>query len=362
MSQRITIKDIAEKADVSTGTVDRVIHERGNVAQKVKERVLEAMEELGYKRNIVASTLAYKRLFRIAVILPNFNQDPYWEQPKKGVEKAIEVVQHYRVAVTIYYFDLFKPLSFLEKCNEMWDAQDAPDAVLFVPLFLKESKKLLEDCKNRGISNVMINTNISNSDSLCYIGQDSYQSGVLGARLLNSGIPEKSTVLFLNLAKGSTNAQHLIDKEQGFRDYFEKNKERQIKVIKGVFEEFNDETKLKAFLNMHLEIYPELSGIFVTTSRAYKVIDCLSDENALRIKIVGFDLIEPNLNYLKTSKLNFLINQNPVQQGFLGIMNLVKHLILKKPVERLQHLPLDIVVNENVAYYLNQEMHSEVLV
>ena len=76
----------------------------------------------------------------------------------------------------------------------------------------------------------------------------------------------------------------------------------------------------------------------------------------------AIDLIESNLKHLKTNKLNFLINQNPIQQGFLGIMNLVKHLILKQPVDRLQHLPLDIVVNENVAYYLNQELHSEILI
>jgi LacI family transcriptional regulator len=362
MNQRITIKDIAQKAEVSIGTVDRVIHNRGNVAPKVKERIIEVMEELGYKRNIMASTLAYNRSFRIAVILPDYKLDPYWEEPKKGIDKAITIVQHYRVVVKSYYFNLFEPSDFLKKCNEMWADEDAPDAVLFVPQFLKESKILLEECKNRSIPNVMINTNISNSDSLCYIGQDSYQSGVLGARLLNSGTIEKSTVLFLNLAKGSTNAQHLIDKEEGFRDYFEQNKERGIKVIKGVFEEFYDDVKLKAFLKMNLEIYPELSGIFVTTSRAYRVIDCMSDEDVLRIKIVGFDLIEPNLEHLKTNKLNFLINQNPIQQGFLGIMNIVKHLILKKKVDPLQHLPLDIVVNENVAYYLNQELHSEILV
>ena len=140
MNQRITIKDIAEKAKVSTGTVDRVIHNRGNVAPKVKARVLEVMEELGYKRNIIASTLAYNRLFRIAAILPDYKQDPYWEQPKKGIDKAVEIVQHYRVVVKSYYFDLFKPSTFLQKCNEMWEDEEAPDAVLIVPQFLKESK------------------------------------------------------------------------------------------------------------------------------------------------------------------------------------------------------------------------------
>ena len=37
----VRIKDIALKADVSTGTVDRVIHNRGRVAEDVKNRVLK---------------------------------------------------------------------------------------------------------------------------------------------------------------------------------------------------------------------------------------------------------------------------------------------------------------------------------
>ena len=45
MSKRIRIKDLAERAGVSKGTVDRVIHNRGNVSTEAKESVLAAMKE-----------------------------------------------------------------------------------------------------------------------------------------------------------------------------------------------------------------------------------------------------------------------------------------------------------------------------
>ena len=61
MAKRVRIKDIAERAGVSKGTVDRVIHNRGNVAPAVKQRVLEVMKELNYRPNILASALAYNK-------------------------------------------------------------------------------------------------------------------------------------------------------------------------------------------------------------------------------------------------------------------------------------------------------------
>ena len=46
MTRTIRIKDIAERAGVSVGTVDRVLHERPNVSQLAREKVEKALKEL----------------------------------------------------------------------------------------------------------------------------------------------------------------------------------------------------------------------------------------------------------------------------------------------------------------------------
>lgn len=360
MNKPVRIKDIAEKAGVSTGTVDRVIHERGHVSPDVKGRVLEVMEALGYERNIMASTLAYNRTWRIATLLPDPALDPYWQQPVTGIDKALRAVRHYGLEVEAHYYGLFEPASFVRQARNMLD--NPPDAVLFAPVFFKEGASLLKFCEEQSIPNVMINTNIESGNSLCYIGQDSYQSGVLGGRLLHFGVNEGETVLLLNLEFGSYNAKHLIDKEQGFRDYFARFPEQQIQIVKRDFEEFADRAKLTAFLNDLLTGYPKLTGIFFTNSRAYKAVECLPENVVQKIKIVGFDLIEPNLRHLRQNNIDFLINQNAVQQGFLGVINLFYHLVQKKKIEKLQYLPLDIVVTENVEYYLKRQEELEVVV
>ncbi len=330
-----------------------MLHDRGKVAPEVKQRVLEVMEELGFERNVIASTLAYNRTWRIATLLPNYKADPYWAQPNAGIEQAIRSVRHYGIVLEPYYFDMLSPADFVRKAAKL--LENPPDAVLFAPIFLKESNELLSSCEERGIPNVMINTNVENTSSLAYIGQDSYQSGVLAGRLLHFGLNDGETALLLNLEVGSHNALHLIDKERGFRDYFSRFPEEKISIVKAEFEGFMDKRKLRRFMDELLAGHPRLQGLFVTNSRAYKAIDTIPETVAQRIKVVGFDLIAPNLNHLKRNNIDFLINQNPFEQGYLGIIFLFNHLLKTKPVEKVQYLPLDIVVMENVDYYLRRQ-------
>lgn len=360
MKNRIRIKDIAEKAGVSTGTVDRVLHERGNVSEKARQKVLRVMEELGYERNIIASTLAYNRRFRIAVLLPDYQSDIYWLQPKQGVEKAQRALQHYGVETDFYFFDLFEPESFLQQVRKMW--RKKPDGILFAPVFSQESQTLLGKCRQAQIPNVMINTRIDTVDTLCYIGQHSRQSGFLAARLLDLLLQDGQAVLLLNLARGVANAQHLLDKEEGFRAYFAQNAQKYIDIIKYTFSQFQNDAALSAFLNETLQDNPHIGGVFVTNSRVYRVAECLDRQWLDRIKLVGFDLVAPNLKLLQQGRLHFIINQNPVQQGYLGVVNLVNHLILKQEVEPIQYLPLDVVMKENVEYYLRREQSFQMIV
>ena len=55
-----TMEDVARLSGVSKGTVDRVLHDRGDVSEKTKQKVLKAIKEVGYKPNIFASILSMK--------------------------------------------------------------------------------------------------------------------------------------------------------------------------------------------------------------------------------------------------------------------------------------------------------------
>lgn len=346
---QVRIKDIAEKAGVSTGTVDRVIHNRGNVASAVKAQVEKVMAELGYKRNIIASTLAYNRTVRLAALVFN-EEDPYWSQILLGIEKAQEATAHYGVHVDTFLCEQSDPELFTSLATQILNSR--PDGVLLAPLFLKEGIDFLKKCDGAHIPVVLINTQVPSAKALCYIGQDSYQSGFVAARLLNFGMKKEATALLLNLDPQAADAQHLVDKEKGFRDYFSQEENRSIKIVTANFADYHDLVALREWMVCFMEKHIGLAGIFVTNSRAYRLLDSLKRDEFKDILVVGFDLVQPNLEYLKADRINFLINQNPVLQGYLGIINLVNHILLKQKVLKIQYLPLDIVVRENCDYYL----------
>ena len=66
----LTLKDVARLAGVSRGTVDRVIHNRGNVSKQSYDNVMRIIKDIGYEPNIYASILAHDKNRVVALLLP----------------------------------------------------------------------------------------------------------------------------------------------------------------------------------------------------------------------------------------------------------------------------------------------------
>src|SRR5712692_3434379 len=90
MTRRPTIIDVAALAGVSKTTVARVINgELDLVRDGTRERVLKAVQELGYERNAIASSLRSDRTFIIALSIPDIT-NPFWPEIARGVQDTVE--------------------------------------------------------------------------------------------------------------------------------------------------------------------------------------------------------------------------------------------------------------------------------
>ncbi|HET6557920.1 MAG TPA: LacI family DNA-binding transcriptional regulator, partial [Prolixibacteraceae bacterium] len=212
---RTRIKDIAQKANVSIGTVDRVIHNRGEVSRTTKELILRIISEMAYQPNLLASTLASKKTFTFALLLPQpISAESYWNKPMAGIRKAFQEIQTYGVNIDIHLFRQSDSSTFIQESEQI--LQSKPDGVVLAPFFSRESKLFTERLQRLAIPYVFIDSNISDSQKLSYIGQDSFQSGTLAAKLLDYSIPEYASILILHFAKGMDNLNHLVQREKGF--------------------------------------------------------------------------------------------------------------------------------------------------
>lgn len=85
-----TIKDVAERAGVSVTTVTNVLHGRGGrFSEKTRERVLRAVEELGYRPNQIARSLVRRRSNTVGVVVEHFRGallgNPYYSTLLDGI-------------------------------------------------------------------------------------------------------------------------------------------------------------------------------------------------------------------------------------------------------------------------------------
>lgn len=86
---KITILDIAEKANVSPSTVSRVLRNSAGVTQTKRDAVLQAVAELDYRPNIFAQGLASGQSMTIGVITQNFGS-PFYDGILLGILQGLE--------------------------------------------------------------------------------------------------------------------------------------------------------------------------------------------------------------------------------------------------------------------------------
>jgi LacI family transcriptional regulator len=346
----IRIKDIAERAGTSKGTVDRVLHNRGRVAEDVRERILGIIKELNYEPNRIAQSLKSQKSYHIAVLIPDAAEDSYWEAPMAGIERAERELRQYGIKISRHVFTLHVVQSFLNKANEV--TKENPDGVLIAPVFYKEVLPFFANWKALGIPYVLFNTQIESVNPLCYIGQDSYRSGSLAAKILNYGLPDPCTLLVLHINEDIPNSAHLITKERGFRDYFVNN--GTVSHYEVISKDIDpSDNNIDEHLVDMLKTDSQIKGIYVTNSKAFEVAAYLEKEGIENIKLVGYDLLAPNVEFLEKGRIHFLINQNPLGQGYWGIHQLANHLVFNQDVPPIKFLPLDIITRENLDYYLD---------
>jgi len=347
MAEQITIKQIADMAGVSRGSVDRVLHNRGNVSPQIREKIEKVLKQISYKPNISASLLARNSTYEILIIIPRSDEDSYWQLPAQGIKEGAELVSHYPIKTSWLLFSNQNVNSFKKVLNSALSLK--PDAILLAPIYKSESQEFIKAINKKLIPIITINTQLGEGSRVPYIGQDSYQSGIIAGRLFELLIPNIKNILITNLGSNTQNAQHVMSKASGLRNYFANN--QHVDISTQEIDNYDDVNQVKKLVRSQLA---SNQGIFVTNSRTYKLVHAIGHEiKENQIKLIGYDLIKPNVELLREGTISFLLNQNPKQQGLRAINMLIQKLLFKQALPKQSHLPIDVVMKENCDYFFN---------
>ncbi len=352
--KKVTIKDIAKLAEVSRGTVDRVLNNRGKVDETRKKNILKIAKKLGYKKNIIASNLALNKIRRISIVIP-FKDNKYWGIVHQGLNSASSRIKQHNMNIELFEFNVIQKENYLNQLIAAINSE--PDALLISPVYLQETLNFLDTITPKKIDIFTFNSELNHDSILSFIGQNSFQAGMIAGKLFAKNTQvEKPKILVITLGHHPENAVHIQNKIKGL-NYYNSNTKANFDIHSITISEFYKKEILKTKCKEIEALFPTVDGIFFTNSRALPFIQSSRYFTAPHQGIVsiGFDLTDDNIKLLCHNQLDYLLNERPFQQGRLSLLHIIDHLYYNKEIPQKKYLPIDIVIKENHELYLSTD-------
>lgn len=348
MQKKVRIIDIAKMAGVSKGTVDRVMHNRGNVSDTARKSIEKVLEQVNYKTNIHVSSISLKRSYKIVVTTPEVSLGAYWESIHHGIQHALEEYENVRVELQVFPYNQYDVYS----CRETFEkiASLDMDALIIGPTFNEETVNLCMKMSYREIPYIFVDSAIEETSPLAFFSADHYVCGYMMARLITSIIPDHSNIaIFQAVRTGDRSANTTILRKKGFTDYLSKN--RLTNLILSIPFSVMEPKDNEMYLSCLFHSQRDAPAIVVLNSRGNFIANYLATNHIEGVKMICMDLTTANIEALKKGQIDFLIGQEPEYQGFYAMKTLLEYLIFKKQIVKENFVQLDILTRENIDFY-----------
>ena len=351
MSDKIRIKDIAEHAGVSAGTVDRVLHGRPNVSPAAREKVEKALKEMDYRANMYASALARNRAYDFVLLMPKYESEAYWEEIEEGAVKASEARRDFHISLHIVYFDRFSNESYVQSCRQC--LAGTPDGVIMVPGELEATTAFAASLSSSGIPFVLLDSFIPELKPLAFFGQDSFCSGYFAAKILMLVAHEEREIMLMRMLKdGKVISRQQENRAVGFHSYMEKRYPHiRITYLDLPMDKREDAVLYASIMDDFFDSHPDIHHGITFNSKAHIVGDYLQLSHRRGIQIMGYDMVNKNAMCLREGTISFLIAQHAYIQGYQCVEALFKSIVLKKEITPVNYMPIELITRENMDFY-----------
>lgn len=318
----VTLKQIAEIANVSRGTVDRAIHNRGRVDTEVANRIKKIAEDLGYQPNRAGKALSMARKTLQIGVIVQFSDTPFIQEVLEGVNRAkteIELMGGQVLIECIDGIDVQRTIYTMQKMQK-----ENISGIALVPSDDKQLRQVINQfVQDSQIPIVTFNSDLEDTKRLCFVGQDTMNSGRTAAGLMGEILNNKGLV---SIITGRSFNLALKKRIKGFQSEMKRSYPK-IRVLDPDFAMDNNE-HAKQIVLRQLQAYPALQGIYVTSHGVSGVCEALKEKNLIgKIKLIAHDFTKENRKNLENGIINFLIGQDSAAEGYDPIMILYRLLL-----------------------------------
>mgnify|MGYP003639317322 CR=1 FL=1 len=138
---KVTLTEVAERAGVSKMTVSKVLRNTGSISTNTRDKILKAVDDLGYVKNSIAGLLSSQKSSMVAVIIPSAS-DTVFAEILSGINSVIRP-QNFN---TLIGETLFDPKIEYETLSTILSLQPAG---LIISSGINRSKETIDLLNNR---------------------------------------------------------------------------------------------------------------------------------------------------------------------------------------------------------------------
>ena len=176
-----TLSDVARAAGVSYATADRVINNRGNVAEKSIAKVREAVSALGYVRNVAAANLSRGRIYRLAFLIPR-GSNAFFDRIRQHIQHAANHQATERVTAEVIEIAAFAVEGLQDSISDLLEHD--LDGIAIVGLQSATLEAPLAALRAKGVAVVGLVSDLPQAARAAYIGIDNIAAGRTAARMV----------------------------------------------------------------------------------------------------------------------------------------------------------------------------------
>lgn len=198
--KKVTIYQVAEKAQVAISTVSRVLNDSPNVSEETKRKVTDAIKELNFSPQVSARHLASRKPQMLAVAVPSFTT-PFYNEVLKGVKDQLQGMD---LDIVIYNTGSKNP----EEAIDNFFDRGTADAIIIISININEG--VHNHIQASGVPTVLVG---SMHPAYDYFDMNDYRGGYMaGEHLIKQGFSKLGVILPALETKASE------ERFKGFKD------------------------------------------------------------------------------------------------------------------------------------------------
>ncbi|HJO94530.1 MAG TPA: LacI family DNA-binding transcriptional regulator [Victivallales bacterium] len=338
--KRATQNDVAKFVGISRSTVQRALNNSGPVEEAIKNKILAAAEELGYKVNPAAKILAQKKAIKIFAFIVEPKTFKINAEFKWGFDKALQEYEFYDIELKVFENPSDSAKAQKLQINKILESSEVIDGIILHPIFADILSDEFHKIMDRDIPLISLDSDVGEKNRTMFIGENYYQGGRIIGDIITKIFTKNSKAIAIVPEKGFEIYQNRL---RGFNDVISANKHIELTSVIEVDRIFNTYDNVYNILKEINDI-----DIIYSTLRLEAIADALINLNKSNIFLCGFDFSEGISNYLKTDVVNLTLYQRPKLQGYLAAKRLINLIVSNEKAYEDYFVGFDIVTKENL--------------